>query len=115
MSSQPKGKSAKRLQRVWDAASGICALCGERVPAPGALMYPLWGVAPTVDHIVPLSKGGRNAMKNLQLAHHECNVWRGNCDMENWPAKRARGSPHIRRGGDLKAALREFFLKHDLR
>jgi 5-methylcytosine-specific restriction endonuclease McrA len=32
----------------------------------------------TIDHIVPLSKGGTNLLVNLRLAHRACNNERGN-------------------------------------
>lgn len=32
----------------------------------------------TVDHKIPLSRGGSNRMDNLQLAHEECNQKKGN-------------------------------------
>jgi 5-methylcytosine-specific restriction endonuclease McrA len=32
----------------------------------------------TVDHIIPLSKGGAHAVANLQLAHLACNIRKGN-------------------------------------
>jgi 5-methylcytosine-specific restriction endonuclease McrA len=38
---------------------------------------PICDDKPTLDHIVPRSKGGRNAIANLRLAHEECNRKRG--------------------------------------
>lgn len=32
----------------------------------------------TVDHKIPLSRGGSNRMDNLQLAHEQCNLDKGN-------------------------------------
>lgn len=29
---------------------------------------------PSLDHIIPLSKGGENALTNIQLAHFRCNL-----------------------------------------
>lgn len=28
----------------------------------------------TIDHIIPLSKGGHDGLSNLQLAHEKCNL-----------------------------------------
>ena len=33
---------------------------------------------PSVDHIVPISKGGDNVLENIQLAHLRCNVIKSN-------------------------------------
>jgi 5-methylcytosine-specific restriction endonuclease McrA len=33
---------------------------------------------PSLDHIVPLSKGGKNELANIQLAHFRCNLSKGN-------------------------------------
>ncbi|MFI5955825.1 HNH endonuclease [Cryptosporangium sp. NPDC051539] len=62
-----KGRPWRRLRDLVLAASGgICALCG----LPGAN---------SVDHIVPLSKGGAPmAPSNLRAAHSTCNSKRGN-------------------------------------
>jgi hypothetical protein len=32
---------------------------------------------PTIDHWIPLSKGGTWDLSNLRLAHRECNIWKG--------------------------------------
>lgn len=48
----------------------VCGICGR--PVDKTLLYP-HPLAPTVDHIIPLSKGGKNTADNLQLAHWTCN------------------------------------------
>ncbi|MEH1780868.1 MAG: HNH endonuclease [Nostoc sp.] len=32
----------------------------------------------TIDHYIPLSKGGNNKLRNLRLACAQCNSYRGN-------------------------------------
>lgn len=32
----------------------------------------------SIDHIIPVSKGGPDTLKNMQLAHVECNQKKGN-------------------------------------
>jgi 5-methylcytosine-specific restriction endonuclease McrA len=61
-----------RLRRLLPAQGGLCPLCGG--PVDLTRVGP-W--RPTLDHIVPLSKGGDNAMSNLQVAHWVCNNRRG--------------------------------------
>lgn len=46
----------------------ICGLCGHRIKDRDL----------TVDHIVPLSRGGTNELNNLRLVHSSCNQIKGN-------------------------------------
>lgn len=47
-----------------------CGICGKPVPKKAVVPNPL---APTLDHIIPLAKGGTHEPKNVQLAHFLCN------------------------------------------
>lgn len=57
-------------QQVWDKSSGVCGICGLNIPENAESKSPLFF---TVDHIVPLSKGGNDVLDNLQAAHFLCN------------------------------------------
>ena len=74
-----------RRRRGWTAGAGhkplhfrviaerdgwLCQLCGDPVERDAAVPEPL---APTVDHIIPLSCGGAHDEMNVQLAHFICN------------------------------------------
>lgn len=48
-----------------------CGICGERI-LKGAV-YPDPGSA-SIDHVVPLNRGGLHEMKNVQAAHLRCNA-----------------------------------------
>ena len=49
----------------------ICGICGK--PVDFSLKYP-HPLSPTVDHIIPVAKGGHPTdISNLQLAHRCCN------------------------------------------
>lgn len=49
-----------------------CGICREMVRAKVGPMRP------SIDHIVPLSKGGEHNLENVQLAHYRCNLSKGN-------------------------------------
>lgn len=65
-----KGESAKitkpELLALW--ATLTCGIC--RLPVDDA--------EKTIDHIIPLSRGGTNECSNLQIAHSTCNKRKGN-------------------------------------
>ena len=64
---------------LWDvvARDGVrCSLCGrpvdltlEGVPST----HPLWRLSPSLEHTVPLSRGGADVLANCTLAHVHCN------------------------------------------
>lgn len=62
-----KAKARELRSTQWwkrKCARGLCGYCGRRVP-PREL---------TMDHIVPLSRGGRTARNNVLPACKECNT-----------------------------------------
>ena len=66
----------ERNRKKIIASQDICAICGQ--PVNKALKYPDPFCA-TVDHIIPLSKGGHPSdLSNLQLAHLRCNIQKSN-------------------------------------
>ena len=53
------------------ATQTICGICGKPVDFSYKYPHPL---SPTVDHIIPVAKGGHPSdLDNLQLAHRCCN------------------------------------------
>lgn len=45
----------------------LCGLCGGEVEPDDV----------HIDHIVPIARGGRDALENLQVAHSRCNLRKG--------------------------------------
>lgn len=62
-----------RDQDIFERDGWVCQLCGRRLgsrPVPD-------NQAPTIDHIVPLSRGGADESSNVQAAHFLCNSRKG--------------------------------------
>lgn len=53
---------------------GRCHLCSRRVPDK-PWPHPL---SPSLDHVIPLSRGGAHDPANVRLAHLRCNTAKGN-------------------------------------
>ena len=60
-------KAIKR--QLVNKNGAICAICGEPIKNARDM---------SLDHIIPISKGGQTTMENCQLAHKWCNVRKGN-------------------------------------
>lgn len=53
---------------IYNKSNGRCALCGQRLLLENM----------TLDHIVPLSMGGKDSMGNLQASCFACNQFKKN-------------------------------------
>jgi len=60
---------------VGELENWICHLCEKVVDYSLPTTHPL---APTVDHIIPITKGGKHEWDNVKLAHRSCNASKGN-------------------------------------
>jgi 5-methylcytosine-specific restriction endonuclease McrA len=61
--------------KVFIRDNWTCALCNGSVDSSFEGRHPK---APSLDHIIPLSKGGPHSYENVQLAHYGCNSRKGN-------------------------------------
>lgn len=61
----------QKAKKIVYAQQSVCGICGR--PVDKKLPFPNpW--SPTVDHIIPVQKGGDPVnLENLQLAHLACN------------------------------------------
>lgn len=55
---------------IYKRDNWTCHLCGIKVDRHQQVPQPL---APTLDHIVPLARGGSHTYDNLAVAHFQCN------------------------------------------
>lgn len=63
-----------RPAEVYERDGWVCGLCSALVDP--SLLYPD-PLSASLDHVVPLSRGGHHTYENTQLAHLSCNVQKG--------------------------------------
>lgn len=67
----------KDRQFIWDRDKGICQLCQDPVDPDLPYRDPATGeinrMSKSIDHIVPVARGGTHDLSNAQLAHFGCN------------------------------------------
>lgn len=64
---EAKARSFIKRQLI-NSKGNICAICGKPITNMNDC---------TIDHIVPISKGGLTTIDNCQLAHRKCNQIKG--------------------------------------
>ncbi len=58
-------------EEIFNRDCWCCRICG--IPVDRALEWPA-SLSASLDHVLPLSKGGRHTRDNVQLAHLRCNL-----------------------------------------
>ena len=80
-------RAFERNKKIIYATQSICGICGK--PVDFTIRYPN-PMAPCIDHIVPIDKGGHPSdMDNLQLAHSACNRQKSDKLFEHKEIKKA--------------------------
>ena len=87
MTATPRSSTARdRHRKAIRRTRPPCGVCGE--PIDYTLRYPD-PMSYTVDHVVPLAKGGSDELDNKQAAHRKCNRDKSDTlDYEPEPAAR---------------------------
>ena len=67
----PRDKAPLSRAFIGERDGWRCGICGGKVNPK--LRHPD-ALAPSVDHIVPLARGGTNEIANLQMSHLRCNL-----------------------------------------
>ena len=67
------------LERLYERDNGICYLCGTKcnyddISITDEGYYIAGKTYPSIDHVNPLSKGGKHSWDNVKLAHYRCNT-----------------------------------------
>lgn len=67
-------KKVRFKTALFDIQDGLCAYCGSTMNFDDC----------TIDHILPLAKGGTWAKVNLTLSHRTCNQLKGSVVIPDW-------------------------------
>lgn len=70
------GDTGLTWQAVGEVFNWICHICGEKIERRGGTHLNRRGA--TVDHLVPITKGGSHTWNNVNCAHWECNLKKSN-------------------------------------
>jgi hypothetical protein len=75
--SRYKNHSNKSLKELYKRDNGICYLCNKKCDYEDYTYRGSTFIAgnyyPSIDHVIPLCKGGTDDWNNLRLAHRICN------------------------------------------
>ncbi|GAB06690.1 hypothetical protein GII30_20515 [Gordonia amarae] len=78
-----KGAECEVFQReeVFIRDDWLCGLCGE--PTDPTVEYP-HPHSPSLDHLLPVTRGGSHTRENAICAHLGCNIQKNNRTFEEW-------------------------------
>jgi 5-methylcytosine-specific restriction endonuclease McrA len=85
----PLAARREAFEALWIAQAGCCAICASlmlrgRAQAPSSAVFRKRQAS--IDHIIPLSRGGRDVRDNLQLTCRQCNRIKGDSRTAAAPA-----------------------------
>lgn len=63
------------IDELYEKAKGLCGICGKVIDKSIKHPHPL---SLSLDHILPISRGGLHTIDNVQVAHMSCNSKKGN-------------------------------------
>ena len=63
------------VEKLMERDKRVCGICGQKVDGRRKSPHP---DSATIDHILPISRGGWHEWSNVQLAHRKCNEDKSN-------------------------------------
>lgn len=82
------------VDALW---TGSCALCGEAIDPTLSRPNPMMR---SLDHIIPISRGGPHSQENLQWTHLVCNMRKGARPLTSLESGRSDGLAPVGEGVD---------------
>lgn len=70
----PEEATYRRNRAYLFKTGEVCAICGGYIDKTLPFPHPM---SKSVDHIIPVAKGGKSTLDNLQLTHLQCNKAKG--------------------------------------
>jgi len=89
-SEQREYEAMRRSSSLTDYDGKPCPYCGDTMQTDSETKYP------SRDHIIPRSRGGTDADRNLIIVCNACNYAKGDATLEQWHS-------HLVRVSDLRA------------
>ena len=62
------------LAKVYEKDNGLCYICGCKCDWNVKKITGQWGKYPSIDHVIPIHKGGLHSWENVRLACVSCNA-----------------------------------------
>ena len=62
------------LEKLFRRDGGVCYLCGKKCDWTDAVGGNASDNYPSIDHVIPVAKGGTHTWDNIKLAHRLCNT-----------------------------------------
>ena len=66
------------LEKLFTRDAGKCYLCGEQCDWSDRTENVTGMRYPSIEHVVPVSRGGLHSWENVRLAHFGCNIKKSN-------------------------------------
>lgn len=81
------------VKKLYEKEKGICWICGTMTDLDDYVVTDKTVICgnnyPSVDHVIPLSLGGKHSWNNVHLAHRICNSYKGNKILDTPGTKKA--------------------------